>query len=403
MKTKYGVGPGIGLLMALVCCSLSTAQQTHPKKDTTGLDGAMQDRAQQSLKNHPKMIKPPGATSSVAEGVNDSGQIVGTYDKNHRGHGFLYDNGTYQTIDYPNAIFTEALGINNNGEIVGVYWDQSGGIHGFMLINGTFSTLDFPGAKSTDLYAVNNQGWVVGNYGMPDGSAGSFLWDGASFTNITYPGSGFTAAFGLNDAGDVVGTYNTASTDGFLYHNGVYSLISLPGVQLSQKIHFIEAIGINNRGDIAGSYIDNTDEFRAFDMKGGNVTTISSIVARGFAVNNDQELVGYLFAKDATSRGFAVVAKDAANIAIGSDKNPSKVGETVMFTAVVSGGNAVATGTITFKHGTTILGSASLSNGQASFTTTFTKAGTVTVFAEYAGDENYFDGKSAKVKQVVAK
>ncbi len=401
MKTKRGVGPGTGLLIALVMCSLSAAQQTHSRKDTSSSGGAMQDRAQQPLKNHPKMIKPPGAKSSIAESVNDAGQIVGTYDKNQRGHGFLYDNGTYQTIDYPNSIFTEALGINNNGEIVGVYWDQSGGIHGFMLINGTFSTFDFPGAKSTDLHAVNSQGWVVGNYGMPDGSAGSFLWDGASFTNITYPGSGATTVYGINDAGDIVGTYNATSTDGFLYHEGVYSLISLPGVQLSQKIHFIEAIGINKHGDIAGSYIDDKDDFRAFDMKGGNVTTISSIVARGFGVNSDEELVGYLFAKDATNRGFAVVAKDPANVALGSAKNPSKVGEAVMFTATVSGGNAVATGTINFKHGTTILGTASLSNGQASFTTTFTKAGTVTVFAEYSGDENYFDGKSPKVRQVV--
>jgi probable HAF family extracellular repeat protein len=68
------------------------------------------------------LSKPP-VTDMVASGVNDSGQIVGWYRNSTGEHGFLDDNGSFTTIDVPDAnghfIGTTAAGINDSREIVG--------------------------------------------------------------------------------------------------------------------------------------------------------------------------------------------------------------------------------------------------------------------------------------------
>ena len=74
-------------------------------------------------------IDVPGAVATLAQGINDHGQIVGEYldGITGPGHGPLLD-GTFTTIDVPGASFTVARGINNRGQIVG-YYDP----HGFLL------------------------------------------------------------------------------------------------------------------------------------------------------------------------------------------------------------------------------------------------------------------------------
>jgi hypothetical protein len=62
-------------------------------------------------------IAVPGAISTVAIGINDSDQIVGSSTTG----GFLYSDGSFTTIDVPGATFTEAFGINDSGQIVGSF------------------------------------------------------------------------------------------------------------------------------------------------------------------------------------------------------------------------------------------------------------------------------------------
>jgi probable HAF family extracellular repeat protein len=47
-------------------------------------------------------------------------------------HGFLFDNGTYTTLEVPGSIWTLANGINASGQIVGVYEEDATGRHGFL-------------------------------------------------------------------------------------------------------------------------------------------------------------------------------------------------------------------------------------------------------------------------------
>lgn len=97
------------------------------------------------------------------------------------------------------------------------------------------------------------------------------------------------------------------------------------------------------------------------------------------------------------------VAKATASIALTSSLNPSSINESVTFTAAVSAGPSVPTGSVTFKQGAKVLGTVPLSNGQASFTTTFTKAGHFAIAADYSGDQDYLPKAAKPVKQVVEK
>jgi probable HAF family extracellular repeat protein len=138
----------------------------------------------------------PEASSAFASGINNGGDIVGTYSpsvgNNGNDRGFLYKNGTYNTLTHPLGTFGTSLrGINNRGQIVGVYEDASGpgGQHAFLYSNGAYTTLTPPWATS-----------------------------GAQ-------------AHGINDLGQIVGWYFTGDcgtcTHGFFYSNGVYTVSGL--------------------------------------------------------------------------------------------------------------------------------------------------------------------------------
>ena len=75
-----------------------------------------------------------GTLTTTAWGVNDSGIIVGTYSgcSPCTFHGFVLMNGRYLSIDYPGAEATYIDGINNAGQLVGSYTFDQQTFHGFV-------------------------------------------------------------------------------------------------------------------------------------------------------------------------------------------------------------------------------------------------------------------------------
>ena len=76
--------------------------------------------------------------------------------------------GLFTPIDFPGASSTLAWGINNRGDISGQYV-KDGVTHGFKLAGGQFSTLDYPGSGYTQVYGINHRGDVAGLYRNADG------------------------------------------------------------------------------------------------------------------------------------------------------------------------------------------------------------------------------------------
>lgn len=72
-----------------------------------------------------------------------------------------------------------------------------------------------------------------------------------------------------------------------------------------------------------------------------------------------------------------------------SSSNPALVGQSVTFTAGVSGSSGIPTGTVTFTDGATSLGTAPVVSGQAALTTVGLAPGDHSVVATYSGDGTY--------------
>ena len=115
----------------------------------------------------------PGSApaSTAALGINDEGQIVGTYgDAQGDSFGFLRAGGHYQTIDLPPGGGTLATGVNEDGRVVGNYFAGDGtGTHGFALVHGKARIINYPVPMSrTRVRGINDDGVIVGFY-SPDG------------------------------------------------------------------------------------------------------------------------------------------------------------------------------------------------------------------------------------------
>ncbi|HLJ94506.1 MAG TPA: hypothetical protein VKU02_15065 [Gemmataceae bacterium] len=222
----------------------------------------------------------PGAIATDGYAINDAGQVVGIYSKAfdmRRVHGFLYSGGSYTLFDVPGSDSTFAYGINSTGQIVGAFQGASSFAQGFVLSGGSYTTLDVPGSFGTSAQGINSSGQIVGYYVTPLTFVGFLLSGGSyqalqgrayginSFGQIVgdfglYSEGNYTslngAARGINDAGDIVGFFTDANNrdHGFLYHNGSYLTVDVPGAIRT------DAYGINNAGEIVGSYIDAIGE-----------------------------------------------------------------------------------------------------------------------------------------------
>jgi hypothetical protein len=84
-----------------------------------------------------------------------------------------------------------------------------------------------------------------------------------------------------------------------------------------------------------------------------------------------------------------VVNAVAATVGVTSSVNPSDFGQSVTFTATVTGSGATPTGTVAVTDGATSLGTITLVNGSGSLTTATLTGGSHTLLFTYSGDSNY--------------
>jgi probable HAF family extracellular repeat protein len=215
---------------------------------------------------------------TTAAGINDAGQIVGVFSSTSDADpigfnptGFLETNGLYAPIVDPlaspgNNHGTVAAGINNSGQIVGSYTTIVGGTaatYGFLLSGGFYFTLDDPSSTNdTVATGINDKGQIVGYYSNASGAHG-FLYSGGTYTTLDDPlaTNGSTSAWGINDLGQIVGDYSNASgTHVFLYSGGTYT--TLPDDPLATN--GIQPTGINDNGQIVGTYWDSNTHTHGF-------------------------------------------------------------------------------------------------------------------------------------------
>ncbi len=303
-----------------------------------------------------------GAGSTMVVGVNNRGDVVGSYNfipgaaalglpAGFLGKAFVWRrDGRFTTIDGPgpvhpelcqpqagtfkNCYYIEARGINEQGDIVGTYsqdiLSQPGGLLRafYQRAGGPFSSYLFPGHTNTIFQGITTSGVIYGCFhdeGIDDspqesmhaiinllrpngtvqnldfetggttmnvgGSPGAQRYAGVWYNfatkrhssyvvvhgrrvNFDMPGSNLTNAWDMNDEGEVVGVWGNnpdpIQLDGIPFHGflrdrrGNYVSIDYPG---SLDTHLF---GINERGDMVGSYVDQNYKIHGLIVRQGD-------------------------------------------------------------------------------------------------------------------------------------
>jgi len=189
----------------------------------------------------------PNASDTVAYKITlgGAGQIVGTTTT----HGFIKDGNAIDPIDKANGIPTAAYGINSLGQVVGVFYDRVG-VHAFLDEANNFRTLDIPNQQETHVTAVNDKMAITGF--AYDGHARGISGDlQGNFVFFIAPGATQTEAWGINNHGEIVGSADKGLNNSFLRSaSGAFTTVRVPQGSLTQ------AYGINDQSQIVGSFVD---------------------------------------------------------------------------------------------------------------------------------------------------
>jgi hypothetical protein len=162
-------------------------------------------------------VKLPGFpnAATIVTGVNDLGDIVGFFDHNNSTAGFLVHQGKLTIISFPGAdLGTSPSSVNNEGVVIGSYLatNSGGGQIGFMWKNGNFTNIQFPEAAGTGPAKVNDKGVIVGSYEDTVGFGHGFSFINGTYTTIDRNTTN-TILFGLNNFNNIVGVTENEKGD----------------------------------------------------------------------------------------------------------------------------------------------------------------------------------------------
>jgi len=246
-------------------------------------------------------IDVPGATNTYAIGINNAGQIVGSFSEDNpdRFTGFLDTNGVLTTINVPGAVGTSASAISNTGIIAGSFTDtQPPRIQALLFVdtNGVFDQIIYSGANMIVPRGINDAGEIVGTVAGYTFGVRSFVYANGVFTTFHFPGMDdqSIAVEGINDSGEIVGF---SFEGGFVDNNGVFTTFNPPNSSLT------EGFAISDSGVIAGNYFDTvTSQRHGFVYENGVFMNIDDPVAlkgstelRG--INDAGQIVGFYYDK----------------------------------------------------------------------------------------------------------
>ena len=268
----------LAILAAMVFCSTALAQTTASCAYT--------------------VFQYPGATSTAALGINHYNTVVGTASIGIGPQfGFIrWPNGTFSKVNIPGSASTVLQGRNDNGDMVGFY-TAANAMHGFIIKGNTTQMVNFPGQSFTALLSINNYGSTVGFVDTSNAQDGLKRWANGSFVKIQYPKSTATEATGINDSGVIVGVEAADSGPGtmiaFALINGKFQQINDPSA--SNLSTFVS--GISNSQVIVGTgYTNPSLASHGFRIVNGTLQKLplpsGADKAQANGINRDGVIVG---------------------------------------------------------------------------------------------------------------
>ncbi|MBI5050015.1 MAG: hypothetical protein HZC11_03855 [Nitrospirae bacterium] len=278
-------------------------------------------------------ILPPDWLGGEAQGINNSGMIVGAgYDADYNAKGFIYtgtnyiellpssawsgfiyDGGSYNYL-LPTTPTTwlgvsGVYDINNSGVVVGAGSDASYVDNGFIYNAGSYTKLLPSGWSWADARGINNSG-VVAGFGSDATTIKGFLYSGGSYTDIKPFGWDMAMVYDINDNGFAVGG---GSGGGFIYNSGadVYTILD------PDWLYGEMAYGINNSGDVVGWGRDIYDNPKGFLYSNGTYTEIFPpdwLEARAYKINDSGFIVGGGMDENMIGKGFVATPEPVSSI-----------------------------------------------------------------------------------------
>jgi probable HAF family extracellular repeat protein len=223
---------------------------------------------------------------SYAFAINEQGQVVG-YAYNSAAssdapiHAFLYNGSTMTDLSSVlGGTWSQAEGINDSGQVVGYYSTGAASARVFeaFLYNGTKKRdLGDLGGESAIAMAINNSGQVVGYSSLADNSTHAFSSDGTHMSDLGTLGGSSSVAYSINDKGDIVGVSSGSNNAS---HAFLYTESTMKDLGLLAGSSSTIAYAINNSGFIVGSATlsGSSGGSRAFLSTGSTMVDLNSLL-----------------------------------------------------------------------------------------------------------------------------
>jgi hypothetical protein len=194
-----------------------------------------------------RTLSVPGSRDTSAFGVNNRGQVVGSYGDGRLMHGFVWSGTSgFTTVDAPDAEETTLTDISERGVVVGFYRtvrDDPMTLQGFTIADGRITLLDNPwGFPVTIPEGIAEDGTIVGYYmrPLPPGDPGpvplhGFVLRGGVWSKLDLPNATGTAALGISPDGTTIVGFGLHADGqrGFFYRNGRFERLDVLTVPYS--------------------------------------------------------------------------------------------------------------------------------------------------------------------------
>jgi probable HAF family extracellular repeat protein len=220
--------------------------------------------------------------SSVAGAINNSGQVVGFFEKpeeNAIRHAFLSEGTTFTDLGTLGGTNSEAHALNDSGQVVG-FSQTKNGTEAFLWQNGTMRGLGALGGSVSYAYGINNKGEIVG-----EASTGSqrhaFVWKNNVMTDLETLGGTWSEAYSINESSQIVGSseLSDGTWHAFFYQNESMQDLGTLGGDISW------ATNLNNLGQIvgysdmiAGNDLSDMTDYRACLWENGRIVDLNSLI-----------------------------------------------------------------------------------------------------------------------------
>ena len=347
-----------------------------------------------------------------------SGKLTGTV-------AFMQGSQTLGTVALASgkAIFSTTFSTTGTFPITAVYagdannvGSTSPAVNQVIGANTTTTTLTTSGSPSSVGQAVTFTAAITSTSGaVPDGETVTF-YDGATALGTATTASGsaqfttsslaagahsMTAAY----AGDASFQASTSKIFTQVVNKNTTTTVVLSSVDPAA---YGQPVTLTATVTSAGPVPTGTVTFKnggvpmgtsSLGSNGATTFTTTTLAAGSYSITASYS--GDTASSASTSAAFGQVVNPATTTTtLVTSSDPSSLGQSVTFTAIVLSGTTVATGTVTFSANSTVLGAGTLVNGSAKLSLTTLPHGSATITATYGGSAN-IAGSTASLVQVV--